>query len=270
MKREWAPLFSAVCNAKRMRKLPDNTCRLLFPLLVTQCDQHGRIADDADAIWAACWATFGEICSLQETVRALQALEDVGLIERHAKEGATWLQIPDWEDKAGKLGERLKRGQSKFPDPTPDSLVTNSRLQRDSVTPKGDTDKKRGEKSEKRVEGEKDAPAGRGGSGPAVEVEWWPKTFAEFPSLNTPEALTAFGKLLRTRKKRRDSAWDVDRLRGKLREFEHHGAAAWVSAVEKTIGNGWQGTFPPTGPQGVVGAQPTGLAAVESMLRRAT
>lgn len=152
MKREWVPVFSSVCNAGRMRKLPDNTCRLFYLLLVTQCDPHGRVVDDAGSLWAACWATFGPQCSPEETERAILALEAVGLIERHATATERWIQVPDWEQKAGKIGERLKRGESSFPPPSSDTLVTKSRVSRDRLAPKSNTEERRVDRDQIREE----------------------------------------------------------------------------------------------------------------------
>lgn len=256
VKREWVAIFSSICNAKRMRALPDNTCRLLFVLLATQCDSHGRLDDDADSVWAGCWATFGPTCSQDETVRALGELERVGLIERHATEEARWIQVPDWEEKAGRVGERAKRGASKFPEPSPDTLATKSRHTRESVGNKSATEREesRGEKREKRAEGERV---------PRSPQDPWDPVFASHPGMDTPECRAACIR------------WDTYRRElgnGKkltptgrastLTQYATRGPADLIAAIDNTITKGVQGLLDPEPARN--GAATNGRAATNS------
>lgn len=122
MQRDYVPLFRSICTSDKMADLPDHECRLFYVLLLSQCDSWGRIADSPRALCAQVWAMFGG--TPKATERALAELARLKLIERHTSDGLTWIQITNWESNAGSVGHPDRRGRSKFPGPTPESVRT--------------------------------------------------------------------------------------------------------------------------------------------------
>jgi hypothetical protein len=157
MQREYVALFRAVCTSRRMAELRNHDSRLFYVLLLTQCDSWGRVTADSRQLHVLVWAMFG--ASLADTETALDDLGRVGLIDVHELGRDLWIQIPDWEEKAGTVGRVDRRGTSKFPGPSPDSLRTHSGLTPRTIEVIPDqvrSEERRGE--EKREE--KKAPSG--------------------------------------------------------------------------------------------------------------
>jgi hypothetical protein len=112
----FTPLFRGVCTSEKLAALPDDSCRLLYALLLANADSWGRQDGRPAIVNAAAWPLLWR--SVEETVRCLDALESVGLIQRHEREdGRPYLVIPDWEEKAGLVGRRSHRRASEYPDP---------------------------------------------------------------------------------------------------------------------------------------------------------
>ena len=124
MQRDYVPLFRSICTSDKLADLPGHECRLFYVLLLSQCDSWGRIADSPRALCASVWAMFGG--TVKETTRVLTELAKTGLIERRAINGQAWIQVTNWEPNAGSIGRPERRGVSKFPGPSPDSVPTKS------------------------------------------------------------------------------------------------------------------------------------------------
>lgn len=67
------------------------------------------------------------------------------------------------------------------------------------------------------------------------------------PSLNTPEVRSAYTRWCSYRSECNYSQYKPVTLRTKLRAFEGMSPKSFVDAVENSIGNGYQGLFPPNG-----------------------
>lgn len=63
--------------------------------------------------------------------------------------------------------------------------------------------------------------------------------------LETPEVHAALARWLAYKRKRRQPYKDPSHIETKLGEFAAHGPAAFVAAVNSSIGNNWAGLFPP-------------------------
>lgn len=61
--------------------------------------------------------------TIAETVRCLDACIAAGLLELHQSSEDRWIQVPDWEDKAGSIGKKDHRMASQWPDSTDQTRV---------------------------------------------------------------------------------------------------------------------------------------------------
>lgn len=117
MSRErYVPLFSSVRGSNKLAKLSDDTARMFYFFLLAQCDWWGRIDARPAMLNAEVWPLLGK--SADDVRQCVDALESVGLVERHTDGELEWLQLPDWEEKAGAVGKADHRRQSAFPDST--------------------------------------------------------------------------------------------------------------------------------------------------------
>lgn len=115
----YTPLFASIRHSAKLADLPDDTCRMFYLLLLAQCDAWGRIDARPPLLLAEVWPLLGK--DAKETERCRDALIVAGLVELHEGDRRSWLQIPDWEDKAGAVGRKRERRGSMFPHPTPET-----------------------------------------------------------------------------------------------------------------------------------------------------
>lgn len=116
MSRPYVPLFAAVRHSTKIADLSDHAARVLYFMLLPQCDAWGRMARDPRVVDVETWPMLR--AGPDETERCLQELERAGLIESHEANGTRWIQVPDWEDKSGSIGRRDNRPKSRWPEST--------------------------------------------------------------------------------------------------------------------------------------------------------
>jgi hypothetical protein len=97
--RKWTTVYATICTSSRMRKLPDDGARLFFILLLLQCDSYGCLRADAHVLLATVWPLLGK--TEAETTIALAACVEARLVEVFQDGERLWLEIPDWDEKAG-------------------------------------------------------------------------------------------------------------------------------------------------------------------------
>lgn len=120
MRREWTPLLSRIRQSKKFAALPDDTVRMFYLLLLAQLDAWGRTYGEPVLVNSEVWPMLGRTPS--DVTRCMSACEAVGLIEIHDVQGQVFTLLPDWEEKAGRIGKK-DRGKSEWPDPLPNSRI---------------------------------------------------------------------------------------------------------------------------------------------------
>lgn len=110
----YVPLFQSICHSEKLADLPDHAARFFYVLLLTQTDSWGRMPGRPRVLFAKVWALYG---ALDDVEPMLAALAKVGLIERYTAGGEPYVAIPDWEQKAGRVGQASRRANSLFPEP---------------------------------------------------------------------------------------------------------------------------------------------------------
>jgi len=123
----YVPLYQGICHSEKMADLREKDARFFFCALLTYCDAYGRMDARPRTLHSKVWAMFG---TPESVPKLLADLERVGLIVRYEHEGQPILAIPDWEEKAGKVGRADRRGESSYPPPpargtTPAESVVN-------------------------------------------------------------------------------------------------------------------------------------------------
>lgn len=96
-------------------------CQVLFPLIVANTDDFGRMAGDAFTIKNVVLPSSRR--SEQEFERALGVMHDVQLIARYVVEGAIYLQVIKFDEHQPGLTKRTK---SKFPEIPADSGIAGN------------------------------------------------------------------------------------------------------------------------------------------------
>jgi len=145
------------------RQMPE-FAQLLFPLLVANSDEYGRLSGDAFTVKHAVFPTSPRPADDFEI--ALSALAEAGLILRYTVEGECYIQIVKFEQ--GQPGLRLdrRRKRSCFPAPPKDSGKPHVRRQvpDDAGNCRKTPPKRREEKrrEEKKDPVDADAPTGLG------------------------------------------------------------------------------------------------------------
>lgn len=243
MKRDYVPLFQQICTSGRMADLSGHAPRLFYVLLLTQCDSWGRVTADPRALTALVWGTFGE--TVKGTERALTELERNGLIAIYESEDRSWIQIPDWEEKAGSVGRVDRRGNSRYPDPSPDLLRTKSGLTPGSAVVTRDlvrTEERREEREERRGEGEQrkaEERIARGRAAASPPSSSWPVP----ESLDVPPFREVWTDWIqyRVEKKNPMTATGSKQLLTKCAKL---GPTLAATALRESMANGWTGVFP--------------------------
>lgn len=229
----YAPLFESATHGSRLADLKSHAERWFWALLLTKCDPWGRYTAKPRVLFKEVWALFGEA---NDVAGMLDDLERVDLIRRFEVGGEPFLFIPDWEEKAGLVGQRERRTPSRYPDPP----VTTPRKGSKGVSPPRADARCSGSCS-----GSSSAPEGESRGGTTPELEDWPKAFLEFDKLDKPECRAAFQRFVDYRREAKLKAWRLPTVRGCLRKLTPFGPAGFVTAVDESISNGWSGIFPP-------------------------
>lgn len=107
--------MASIRRSEKLAALPDHRSRTFYFMLLAQCDAWGRADGRPAMLLADIWPLMNE--SVESTAEALDACSRAGLIELRSSDGKTWIQIPDWEEKAGGVGKRDHRKDSLWPHP---------------------------------------------------------------------------------------------------------------------------------------------------------
>lgn len=230
MKREYAPLFSVIRRSRKLADLPSHRERLFYLMLLPQCDSWGRIGADPRQLNAEVWPMLEE--TTKTTAACLAACVKAGLLEiRERMPWGSWIQVPDWEDKAGRVGHSERRGRSEWPDAgdgpngvSPDSIRTTP----DQVP----SEQSRGEQSR----GEECAPE---------SPHPWEDALREYPGLDTPGVRVALDEWVACRVENRFPPWKPGTWRKNLREAVAWGPDGLVESISTSMRVPWKGLFPP-------------------------
>lgn len=236
MKREYVPLFSAVCTSEKLADLKSDSHRLFYTWLLTQCDPWGRIESSPRILCAKVWPVLGR--TAKDTGAALGDCCRVGLLEVHGRDGSSWVQVPDWEGKAGKLRRTERCGRSKWPDPQEDSGSTPGVIQEYSGKVPGRGEERREEKRRGEEKGETPSPPIA--SGPA-----WVEPLEQNHEMDTPASRDALAEWVAYRRERRLAPWQRRTWEKNLAGMRPRGATGLIAAVQHSIAQGYQGLFPP-------------------------
>jgi len=275
VKREYVPLYASISTSAKLADLGSDTRRLFYTWLLAQCDAWGRIEADARVLRAKVWPLLD-----QDVAATAAALEDccrVGLTVLHERDGLRWVQVPDWEEKAGKLrrDDRVTKAGSKFPDPAEDSQRPSRGLPDDSgripgpvredsrSTPasraRARPEESRGEPEQSK---EEEPPAGAGfppspaapaaarsagrarGKRPKSDPDPGPAS-APIPSaLDTPEFRALWAEWIQHREKNDPMTRRAAELT--LTKLERMGARAACEAIENSLEHPkWTSIYPP-------------------------
>lgn len=118
MNRPWTAIYASILTSARLASLPDDACRLFYTYLLLVVDSYGSIDARPHVLHAKVWPLLQKPQS--ETVRAVLELEKAGLIQGHSDDKRAWLSVPDWEEKAGELVRKGRRGPPEYGS-TPDN-----------------------------------------------------------------------------------------------------------------------------------------------------
>lgn len=114
MQRDYVPLFRTICTSERVASLPNDSARLFYLLLLTQCDSWGRVEDSPATLNALCWPMLER--EVFEVEIHLAALDQSGLLRRLSDGEDRWIQVTGWEHRAGRIGHPDRRGPSRWPE----------------------------------------------------------------------------------------------------------------------------------------------------------
>lgn len=131
----YTPLFSSIRHSTKLAALKSHRDRWFYACVLAQCDAWGRIDARPIVLLAECWPIYGE--TIESTAAARDALVEAGLLELHRDgDGREWLQVPDWEEKAGRIGKRDHRRLSNWPDPSNDTRASPGQSRPTRATPR--------------------------------------------------------------------------------------------------------------------------------------
>jgi hypothetical protein len=231
MKREYVALFSAISTSETLADLPDDTSRLFYTWALGQADAWGRMSAKPRVLAAEVWPLLGK--TIAQTEKALSACIAAGLLLRLTKAETVWIQIPDWEEKAGRLIPPSRRAKySRWP----------SQEEADpSSTPPPE---------KKREEKRRDPPEAGGRS-----TQDYSGVFLTVPELDTDSVRVAMEEYFSYRRKKR---WDKllpESVEATLRELRQYGPDGAAAGFRQSIRQGWKGVFAPKGENGHAGGQ---------------
>jgi hypothetical protein len=122
--------FAAIAGS--CRQMPE-FAQLLFPLLVANSDEYGRLSGDAFTVKHAVFPSSPR--SEEEFETALKALHTAGLILRYCLDGECYIQIVKFEQ--GQPGLRLDRRKKPSLFPAPPKTLVQSALSRQTPASAG-------------------------------------------------------------------------------------------------------------------------------------
>lgn len=256
-------LYQSVCTSEKVAALKGHGPRVFFYQLLTHVDSWGRTEASAATLLGLVWPLLGE--TIKSTEAAIQDLARVGLVRLYEVGGKRFLQVEQWERFGAKVGRPDKRGDSLWPEPPPsDGRTSPEKDGLDRPRARVGSDRIGSDRlgSEEEGSGEEERP-------PKVEVEAWAKVFAEFPALDVPDCHAAYRDLLAMRKRKRFGEWEDATLRQNLKAALSYGPVALAAAMRESARHEYRGMFPEKHTRsGGASGEPTGLAAVEAMMRR--
>lgn len=235
----YVPLYQSICHSGRLADLRVKDARFFYCCLLTHCDSYGRMQASPHVVYAKIWALFG---TKEHAAQCLDDLERVGLIVRYEGNGETLLAIPDWEEKAGKVGRPERRGDPTYPKPPSRGTGPANA----GALPTSPASRARANPSQEepiQEDPSRDARAGkprRGRGRPRVESV----SIDDLPEkLRSAEMVTALTEFLAYRVEKGDPMTPIG-LRNLLLLLEPHGTALGASALRSSMANGWKGVFP--------------------------
>lgn len=229
---KYVSLFSSITLSEKLADLPDDSARLLYTWSLSQADSWGRLPGRAKPLGALVWPMLGKTAA--QTEKALTACVEFGLYNRYTRGDDVWLQIPDWEEKAGKLIPPSRRAKnSRWPSPE-DAETASSSL---ALSPPDSEEEKRRDTRRASSKSPEDEPDYSG-------------ALRSTPELDTKPVREAMEAYFAFRRKKR---WDrllPESIAAKLTELRGYGPDGVAEAFRASIANGWRGVFAPKGEQG--------------------
>lgn len=262
MQRDYVPLFRSICTSDKLADLPDHDSRLFYVLLLSQCDSWGRIADSPRALCAAVWGMFGG--TVKATSKVLDELCKVGLIERHSADGLSWIQVTKWESYAGSIGHPDRRGKSKFPGPSPDSVRSSQDSFRSTPTqpdmPLDQVPSEQNRSEQSRTEQSKTEARVRAAASP-LDLDG----LVTGTCLDTPQMRLGLEEWIRYKKERKQ-AYTASGLRALVAQLASWGPQKAAESIRTSMASNWAGLFE-VQPQRFPGAsEPKGFQGIRDYL----
>lgn len=241
----YVPLYQSVCTSEKLADLASGDHRFFYVCLLTHMDSWGRCAGSARVLTAKVWPMLGKRAA--DTEKALADLERVGLIVRYSVGDEQFLTIPDWEEKAGKVGKLDRRGPSLCPEPPPPACRTSPAYGPDTQADAGVVlPRARAQSEPSRAEPRREEPR-ESPPGPvrAPRVAADAASLAVLPTALDTEAFRArWSDFLADRRSRRKPV--TERAANLLlRKLEPWGAAKAIAALDRSIEAGWSSVFEP-------------------------
>ena len=118
-------ILKAISESNKLAKLKTDGARLLYTWLIPHLDINGCFNGDPVVVGGKIFTRLGK--SVKEIDKFLTDLEENGLIVRYQANGDVFLFVPDFKEKQPHVNTD-REAKGKIPLPTPDQLLTNSRL----------------------------------------------------------------------------------------------------------------------------------------------
>lgn len=240
MKRDWVALFGAIATSTKLADLPAHRDRLFYLMLLPQCDSWGRIGADPRQLCGKVWPMLGE--TAESTLGSAQANLRVSLLHLHEHQGTQWLQVPDWDEKAGSIGQLARdRGESQFPAPSEDTRVYEFNPRVSLGQPQGNPAQSRAEQirtEENRTE--KAAPSARRSSASPLDLD-------AVLSEEEPWISEAVRSWVAYRAEKRQAPYTRTGMAALLSKVRKIGQVRTRAAMEHSMSSNYQGLYEPGG-----------------------
>jgi hypothetical protein len=251
----YVPLYQSICHSDKLADLREKDARFFYCCILTHCDSYGRMSARPRTVYARLWALFGK---LESVPALLDDLERVGLIVRYEASGEPFLAIPDWEEKAGRVGRPDRRGAETIPAPpvrgsTPAECGSSPAEPVMTEPPCGSSPASRARLDPSQAEPSRAEPSRDARAKRASPSDPFLDSLAGFPSLDTPEVRSSAAEYVLWRKEAGHPTLKARSWVERLRSFEAHGAASLAAALRASVANGWQGVFLPRANGGLPG-----------------